>query len=89
MKDVRTRFAKDAKVFFYSCKSGVDTQLLQEFANKFDVTAVGFKDNICFCPTFTSNSIDRKHVGLGKGCKGKGSDFSAVDKAGVERKPKP
>lgn len=64
IKDIRARFASGAKVFFYSCKSGTDLVLLKEFANKFVVTAVGFKDNICYCPKYTSHSIDRKHVGL-------------------------
>jgi len=87
--DIRARFSKDAKVFFYSCKSATDPQLLQEFANTFQVTAVGFKDNICFCPKYSANRIDRKHVGIGSKCSEKGANFTAVDKRGVERKPKP
>jgi hypothetical protein len=53
------------------------------------VTAVGFKDNICFCPTHTGNRIDRRHVGIGRKCSNKAADFTTVDKQGVERKPKP
>ena len=87
MTDIKERFTKDAKVFFYSCKSGVDTQLLQEFADKFQVTAVGFKDNICYCPKYTARSIDRQYVGIGKSCGSKGSNFTAIDKQGTERKP--
>jgi hypothetical protein len=45
VKDIQARFAKNAKVYFYSCKSATDPQLLQEFANTFQVTAMGFKDN--------------------------------------------
>jgi hypothetical protein len=86
MKDVRSRFRKGAKVFFYSCKSATDPQLLQEFADKFQVIAVGFKKNIAFCPKFTSNSIDRRRVGLGD-CTNASSSLTAIDKHGVERKP--
>lgn len=87
--DVREHFAKGAKVYFYSCKSATDVHLLQEFANTFQVTAVGFKDNICFCPTYSGNRIDRRHVGLGKRCSDQGANFAAVDARGVARKPKP
>jgi hypothetical protein len=86
MEDVRSRFRKGAKVFFYSCKSATDPQLLQEFADKFQVIAVGFQKNIAFCPKFTSNSIDRRRVGLGD-CTNASSSLTAIDKHGVKRKP--
>jgi hypothetical protein len=87
--DVRERFTKNAKVFFYSCKSGVDALLLQDFANLFQVTAVGFKDNICFCPTYTGNRINRQHYGLGRGCQHSGTNFLTIDGQGSAHKPKP
>lgn len=74
-------------MFFYSCKSATDPLLLKEFANKFAVIAVGFKDNICYCPKYTSHSIDRKHVGLGSSCSAKSNDFTAVDSKATEYKP--
>ncbi len=89
MKDVSARFSEGAKVFFYSCKSATDPMLLQEFADKFQVTAVGFKDNICYCPIYTDTSINRKKVGIGRGCQQNGKNFMAIDKEGKLYKPKP
>lgn len=89
MQDVRARFTKNALVVFYSCKSAMDARLLQEFANKFHVTAMGFKEKICYCPTHTGNRINRKVIGIGSNCKHKGSDFTGIDRYGVSRRPKP
>ncbi len=87
MKDIRKRFGKNAKVYFYSCKSATDVQLLQEFADKFQVMAAGFKKNICFCPIISTNSITRKRIGLGLKCQHKGTNFKAMDSEAVLRKP--
>jgi len=87
INDISKHFASGAKVFIYSCKSATDPVLLQELADKFGVITVGFKDNICYCPMFTANSIDRKRVGLGKACSGKSNVFSAIDGKGTQHKP--
>lgn len=87
IKDIRKYFASGAKVFIYSCKSATDPLLLQEFANKFGVIAVGFKDNICYCPSYTTSSINRKRVGLGSSCSGMSQDFSTVDSKGKQHQP--
>ena len=95
MQQVQSRFTDDAKVYFYSCRSGINARMLQLFADKFKVTAVGFRDKICYCPKFppSRSRIDRSVFGLGRDCSvakvQKGGKFTALDAKGVARKPRP
>jgi hypothetical protein len=89
VSDIRERFAKGAKVFFYSCKSATDPQLLQEFADTFQVTAVGFKKKICFPVRHDGRRIHRGEIAIGSTCRKRTRKFTKLDGEGVERKPNP
>jgi hypothetical protein len=67
LADVRARFTANAIIFFYSCHSGGDRQLLQDVADTLGVMVDGFRPAIAYCPKFSQRPpwIDRKHIGLG------------------------
>lgn len=51
LEDVRKRFTSDAFFVLYGCKAGFDpTTLLPAFRNLFNITVIGFKEYIVFCP---------------------------------------
>ena len=93
LDDVRRRFAKDAVIVIYACKSGIDTSFLQEIADTFQVKVRGFSDLVGYFPKYTqgSNTIDRRHVGIGRNAAVKETDFHQLDVSSkaVEKSPKP
>jgi hypothetical protein len=70
LKDVKSRFAKNAKIVFYACHSGIDLALLKNVATTFNVQVLGFSKEIAYCPSFKRRppSIDRRRIGVGS-CK--------------------
>jgi hypothetical protein len=77
LDDIRSRFSgTDAKLVLYACHSGLAPTFLQKIADTFQVTVIGFKDVIAYCPTFTVSplTVDRKHIGIGS-CAGAVTDF--------------
>jgi hypothetical protein len=51
LDDVRKRFAKDAIFVLYGCKAGFDpTTLLTSLKDLLQITVIGFKEKIVFCP---------------------------------------
>ena len=67
LADVKTRFAKNAKIVFYACNSGTDLLLLQNVANTFNVPALGFSKELVYCPSFKTRppKIDRRWIDVG------------------------
>lgn len=51
LKDVRDRFSDDAMFVLYGCRAGFDpTTLLTAVHDLLNVTVIGFKEKIVFCP---------------------------------------
>lgn len=91
LDDIRRRFAKDAVIVLYACKSGIDSGFLQEIADTFQVKVRGFNDLVGYFPTFDegSKSINRRHVGIGRNALKVETDFHELDKnsKAIERSP--
>ena len=90
LADIRSRFTgKDAEIWLYACHSGVDGKLLQDTANTFQATVIGFQDAIAYCPTFTENppTIDRKRVAIKTCGSGVTTDFRTLNTGTVKKTP--
>ncbi len=88
LADIRARFTgKSAEIWLFACHSGVDGTLLQETADTFQATVIGFIDAIAYCPKFTESppSIDRKHLGV-KDCSNSVTDFRALPATNTTKK---
>src|SRR5262245_13052346 len=88
LADIRTRFTgKSAEIWLYACHSGVDGSLLQDTADTFQATVIGFVDAIAYCPAFTESppSIDRKHLGV-KTCASSVTDFRSLPTTNTTKK---
>ena len=88
LADIRARFTgKTAEIWLYACHSGVDGSLLQDTADTFQATVIGFIDAIAYCPVYTESppSIDRKHLGM-KACANSVTDFSALPTTNTTKK---
>ena len=91
LRDIQARFTgSSAEIWLYACHSGVDGALVQEIADTFQVTVIGFTDEIAYCPTFTENppTIDRKRIGI-KNCSNPAVDFRKLSTGLVKKTPKP
>lgn len=92
MDDVRARFAKDAVIVIYSCKSGLDSKFIQYMADTFQVKVRGFSDLVGYFPAFTVQppTIDRRRVGIGRNSTAIETDFHKLDSSAkaVEKVPK-
>jgi hypothetical protein len=66
LKDVFKRFGRDPAIYFYACNSGAtgNAALLQEMADTFQATILGFSKYLKFEPKFTRTAprINRKRV---------------------------
>ena len=88
LADIRARFTgKSAEIWLYACHSGVDGTLLQETADTFQATVIGFIDAIAYCPTFTESppSINRKRLGV-KDCSNAVTDFRTLPSTNTTKK---
>lgn len=82
LDDVRARFAKDAVIVLYACRSGVEGALLQRLADTFQVKVIGFTDLIGYFPNYTevpARVTNRRRVGVGRNSKVVESDFHKLD----------
>jgi hypothetical protein len=69
LKDVRERFSDDAIFVLYGCRAGFDpTTLLTAMHDLLNVTVIGFKEKIVFCPPsqdLSSNVFKRNGEKIG------------------------
>jgi hypothetical protein len=92
--DIRGRFAPDAMILLLACHSGVLATFLQDIANFFRVTVVGFTQEIAYCPPPQTNpkAFIRAGMQIGVGsCANKAADyrtFSSLSNA-VRKVPAP
>jgi hypothetical protein len=89
LADIQARFTgKSAEIWLYACHSGADGALVQEIASTFQVTVIGFKDAIAYCPTFTETppSIDRKRIAI-KDCASPVTDFRSLSTGTIKKTP--
>jgi hypothetical protein len=96
LSDVRDRFMTGAQIIIFACHSGTDATLLQDLADTFGVTTIGFTSPIAYCPTFSASppSIDRRmDIALGSCSSQHASNFhqllTQVTSAQVTKVPKP
>ena len=94
ISDIRDKFAPDATIVLYACHSGLLTTFIQDIADFFKTTVVGFTPEIAFCPPAQSVKIKfiRNDMQLGIGsCASKAHDFRTLigDPRAVRRSPKP
>ncbi|HEY5707589.1 MAG TPA: hypothetical protein VIS96_18670 [Terrimicrobiaceae bacterium] len=94
VKDIRDKFASDATVVLYACHSGLLTSFIQDIADFFKTTVVGFTTDIAFCPPTQSDpkKFNRSGMQLGIGsCASKVQDFRTLisDPRAVTRSPTP
>lgn len=88
LADIQARFTgKSAEIWLYACHSGVDGALVQDIASTFQVTVIGFRDAIAYCPKFTDAppSIDRKRIGI-KDCASPVTDFRNLSTGNTVKK---
>lgn len=57
--EMANRFRKGACIVFYLCHSGSDRTLLQLIANRFQVVAKGFSQEIMYCPEISRSPVLR------------------------------
>jgi hypothetical protein len=83
LADVRGRFAKDAIIVVYACKSGLDSSFVQEIADTFQVKVQGFNDLIGYFPEYDdkTNTIKRRRTGVGRNAAVVTGDFHDMDKS--------
>ena len=94
ISDIRDKFAADATVVLYACHSGLLTSFIQDIADFFRTTVIGFTTDIAFCPP--PQTVPKKFVrtgmllGIGS-CASKAQDFRTLisDPRAVTRSPKP
>ena len=81
LADVRGRFAKDAIIVVYACKSGLDSSFVQEIADTFQVKVRGFNDLIGYFPEYNegTNTIKRRRTGVGRNAAIVTGDFHDMD----------
>jgi hypothetical protein len=94
ISDIRDKFAPDATIVLYACHSGLLTTFIQDIADFFKTTVVGFTPEIAFCPPAQSvpKKFTRSGMQLGIGsCASKAQDFRTLigDPRAVRRSPKP
>ncbi|HYY30999.1 MAG TPA: hypothetical protein VE860_23880 [Chthoniobacterales bacterium] len=92
--DIRGRFASDALIVLLACHSGLLSTFLQDIANFFQVTVVGFTSVIAFCPPPqpNPNRFNRTNMRVGIGsCSNKVADFRTLstDPNAVKKVPQP
>jgi hypothetical protein len=92
--DIRDQFTPDAIILLLACHSGVLTTFLQDIANFFRVTVIGFTSEIAYCPPSQKNpnKFIRTGMQLGVGsCANKVSDFRTLSASSnaVTKKPVP
>jgi hypothetical protein len=81
ISDIRAKFAPDAMIVLLACHSGLLTTFLQDIANFFQVTVVGFTTDIAYCPPPQSNpnKFIRAGMQIGIGsCASKVADFRTL-----------
>ncbi|MBV8352762.1 MAG: hypothetical protein JOZ21_10865 [Verrucomicrobia bacterium] len=79
--DIRSRFASDAMILLLACHSGLLSTFVQDIANFFQVTVVGFTSVIAYCPPAQSNpkKFIRAGMQIGIGsCSSKVADFRTL-----------
>jgi hypothetical protein len=72
---LRSKFARDATMTFYACRSGNDDRFLQSIADFFGVTARGFVNPVYWCITYNSDTTTwspRGHTAYPGPCGGAG-----------------
>jgi len=94
ISDIRVRFAADAMILLLACHSGLLTTFLQDIADFFQATVVGFTTDIAYCPV---NQTDPKkfirtgmQIGIGS-CTNKVADYRTLssDPKAVKKVPSP
>ena len=94
ISDIRAKFASDAMILLLACHSGLLTTFLQDIADFFQATVVGFTTDIAYCPPLQSNpkKFIRAGMQIGIGsCANKVSDFRTLntDPKAVKKVPVP
>lgn len=93
--DIRARFASDAMILLLACHSGLLATFLQDIANFFQATVVGFTTEIAYCPVAQQRDAKvfvRKGMQIGVGtCANQAPDFRkfSTDPKAVTKAPKP
>ena len=92
--DIRNRFASDALILLLACHSGLLGTFVQDIANFFQVTVVGFTSVIAYCPPPQSNpkKFIRTGMQIGIGsCSNKVADFRTLstNSNAVKKVPQP
>ena len=92
--DIRARFTSDALIVLLACHSGLLSTFLQDIANFFQVTVVGFTSVIAYCPPPqpNPNRFNRTNMRVGIGsCSNKVADFRTLstDPNAVKKVPQP
>lgn len=79
--DIRDRFAPGAVILLLACHSGVLATFLQDIANFFRVTVIGFTKEIAYCPQAQTNPMKFIRTGMQIGvgsCANKVADFRTL-----------
>ncbi len=92
--DIRNRFAADAMILLLACHSGLLSTFLQDIANFFQVTVVGFTSVIAYCPPPQTNPKIFLRAGMQIGigsCTNKVADFRTLstNSNAVKKVPQP
>jgi hypothetical protein len=92
--DIRGRFTPDALIVLLACHSGLLSTFLQDIANFFQVTVVGFTSVIAYCPPPqpNPNRFNRTNMRVGIGsCSNKVADYRTLstDPNAVKKVPQP
>lgn len=92
--DIRNRFTSDALILLLACHSGLLSTFVQDIANFFQVTVVGFTSVIAYCPPQQTNpkKFIRTGMQIGIGsCSNKVTDFRTLSTSSnaVKKVPQP
>ena len=92
--DIRNRFAADAMILLLACHSGLLSTFVQDIANFFQVTVVGFTSVIAYCPPLQTNPKIFLRAGMQIGigsCSNKVADFRTLstNSNAVKKVPQP
>ncbi|HEY2121981.1 MAG TPA: hypothetical protein VGH07_00165, partial [Chthoniobacterales bacterium] len=92
--DIRSRFTSDGLIVLLACHSGLLSTFLQDIANFFHVTVVGFTSAIAYCPPPQANPNRFLRTGMRIGigsCSNKVADFRTLstDPNAVKKVPQP
>jgi hypothetical protein len=92
--DIRNRFAADAMILLLACHSGLVSTFVQDIANFFQVTVVGFTSVVAYCPPQQTNPKiflrTGMQIGIGS-CSNKVADFRTLstNSNAVKKVPQP